>query len=94
MRESDGYKHIEEAMKKLEKSQQHQDDHKSCNKAIDNKKPLPTPKFTWGVADRTAAVKIPRSVKSKKKGYFEDRRPHADMDPYKVIHNLVTSILL
>lgn len=94
MRENDGYKYIEEAMKKLEKSQQQQKDKEKCDRTTDNKKPSPAPKFTWGVADRTASVKIPRSVKSKKKGYFEDRRPHADMDPYKVIHNLVTSILL
>lgn len=41
--------------------------------------------FTWGVADRTASVRIPRETHSKKKGYIEDRRPASNMDPYVVL---------
>ncbi|EEB05352.2 glutamate-ammonia ligase Gln1 [Schizosaccharomyces japonicus yFS275] len=41
-------------------------------------------KFTWGVANRGASVRIPRSVAISGKGYFEDRRPASSIDPYQV----------
>ena len=45
---------------------------------------------TWkyGVADRGASVRIPRDAFHKGYGYFEDRRPASNMDPY-----VVTSII-
>lgn len=100
MREDNGYKHIEEAMKRLEKS--HCSDLKQYEGPLgDNKKRLigqfcasRADKFSWGVADRTASVKISKIVASKKKGYFEDRRPGADADPYVVISTLIKTILL
>lgn len=45
--------------------------------------------FSWGIADRSTSVRIPRDTVKNKKGYFEDRRPSSNMDPY-----LVTSSLL
>ena len=45
--------------------------------------------FTSGVGDRGASVRIPSEVVKNKQGYFEDRRPGANMDPY-----LVTSLIL
>lgn len=44
--------------------------------------------FSYGVANRGASVRIPYLTLKNKQGYFEDRRPSANMDPY-----LVTSIL-
>lgn len=44
--------------------------------------------FSWGVANRGASVRIPRSVAKEGKGYFEDRRPASNIDPY-----LVTGII-
>ena len=44
--------------------------------------------FSYGVANRGASVRIPNQTIKDKKGYFEDRRPSSNMDPY-----LVTSIL-
>ena len=44
--------------------------------------------FSHGVANRGASVRIPNSTIQDGKGYFEDRRPSSNMDPY-----LVTSIL-
>ena len=41
-------------------------------------------KFTFGVANRGASVRIPNSTIQDKKGYFEDRRPSSNMDPYQV----------
>ena len=49
--------------------------------------------FTWGVGDRGASVRIPQKVNDDGKGYFEDRRPCANIDPYKLIYFL-TSVLV
>eukprot|EP00061_Rhincodon_typus_P011953 g37337.t1 len=45
--------------------------------------------FSAGVANRGASIRIPRSVGQDKKGYFEDRRPSANCDPYAVTEALV-----
>ncbi len=45
--------------------------------------------FTYGVSDRGASVRIPWQVAKDKKGYIEDRRPNANMDPY-VVTRLIT----
>lgn len=41
-------------------------------------------KFTYGVADRGASVRIPRACAASGKGYFEDRRPASNADPYQI----------
>ena len=46
-------------------------------------------KFNYGVSDRGASVRIPWQVALDKKGYIEDRRPNANMDPY-VVCRLIT----
>ena len=38
--------------------------------------------FSYGVSDRGASVRIPWQVARDKKGYIEDRRPNANVDPY------------
>lgn len=50
--------------------------------------------FSAGVANRGASIRIPRSVGQDKKGYFEDRRPSANCDPYAVTEALVRTCLL
>jgi len=40
--------------------------------------------FKYGVADRGASIRIGRETALKGYGYFEDRRPAANMDPYVV----------
>lgn len=49
-------------------------------------------KFTSGVGDRGASVRIPEKVSREGKGYFEDRRPCANIDPYKVVYSLISSV--
>jgi glutamine synthetase len=44
----------------------------------------PYNKFSYGVSNRGASVRIPWQVAIDKKGYMEDRRPNANMDPYLV----------
>jgi glutamine synthetase len=50
--------------------------------------------FKWGVSDRTASVRIPLQTANDGMGYFEDRRPNANADPYKVVKELIYSTLL
>ena len=50
--------------------------------------------FTTGVADRGASIRIPRETVKNKKGYFEDRRPASNMDPYLVTAKIAETTLL
>jgi len=51
--------------------------------------------FSWGVANRGSSIRIGRETERLGKGYFEDRRPSSNMDPY-VVTSLIaeTTILL
>ena len=49
-------------------------------------------KFNYGVSDRGASVRIPWQVARDKKGYIEDRRPNANMDPYVVTRLIVDTV--
>lgn len=44
--------------------------------------------FSWGKGTRNTSVRIPNQVVNDGRGYFEDRRPAANIDPY-----LVTSMI-
>jgi glutamine synthetase len=50
--------------------------------------------FRWGVSDRGASIRIPLHVKQAGKGYLEDRRPCANVDPYVVTRLLLESVCL
>jgi len=45
--------------------------------------------FRYGVSDRGASVRIPMQTANEGYGYLEDRRPAANMDPYKVCAMLI-----
>ena len=45
--------------------------------------------FFYGVSDRGASIRIPMSTANEGKGYLEDRRPAANMDPYLVCAALI-----
>lgn len=49
----------------------------------------PWTEYNYGVSDRGASVRIPWQVEKEGKGYIEDRRPNANMDPY-VVTRLIT----
>jgi glutamine synthetase len=49
----------------------------------------PWSEFSYGVSNRGASVRIPWQVEKDGKGYIEDRRPNANMDPY-VVTRLIT----
>nr|ABC54740.1 glutamine synthetase [Helicosporidium sp. ex Simulium jonesi] len=50
--------------------------------------------FSWGVANRGASVRVGRLVPVEKCGYYEDRRPASNLDPYVVTRLLVETTLL
>ena len=45
--------------------------------------------FFYGVSDRGASIRIPIATANSGKGYLEDRRPAANMDPYLVCAALI-----
>jgi len=51
-------------------------------------------KFNYGVANRGASIRIPRLVEATGKGYFEDRRPASNMDPYLVTAKIAETCCL
>lgn len=48
--------------------------------------------FKSGTADRGCSIRIPQLVAQKGYGYFEDRRPGANADPYLVAARLCTTV--
>lgn len=51
----------------------------------------PWNEYSYGVSNRGASVRIPWQVEVDKKGYIEDRRPNANVDPYVVTRLLVNT---
>ncbi len=53
----------------------------------------PWNKFSYGVADRGASVRVPHSfVNNGYKGYLEDRRPNSMGDPYAIASQVLKTI--
>jgi len=48
--------------------------------------------FRVGVSDRSASVRIPWHVKRAGAGYFEDRRPNSNANPYRVAATLISVV--
>lgn len=49
-------------------------------------------KFSWGVSDRGASIRVPLSTSEEWKGYVEDRRPASNGDPYRITYVIAESI--
>ena len=50
-------------------------------------------KFSWGVGDRGASIRVPNAVEANGwKGYLEDRRPASNCDPYRVATVIVEAV--
>jgi len=92
MREEGGIKVIEDACEKL--SQTH-DDHIAVYGAHNEERltglheTCSIQDFRYGVSDRGASIRIPMQTANDGYGYLEDRRPSANMDPYKVCAALI-----
>jgi len=97
MRKEGGYSAIVEAIEKLGKKHEEHiavygiDNHQRLSgqhetAAIDQ--------FSYGVADRGSSIRIPNMAKIEGKGYFEDRRPASNMDPYVVTSKIAHTTIL
>ncbi len=50
-------------------------------------------KFSYGVSDRGASIRIPiATANDGYKGYYEDRRPAANADPYQIVKAITNAI--
>jgi glutamine synthetase len=49
--------------------------------------------FTIGVGSRAASVRIPNEVQANGYGYFEDRRPAANANPYRITYEAMQSYM-
>eukprot|EP00518_Triparma_eleuthera_P019181 CAMPEP_0197551720 /NCGR_PEP_ID=MMETSP1320-20131121/5267_1 /TAXON_ID=91990 /ORGANISM="Bolidomonas sp., Strain RCC2347" /LENGTH=377 /DNA_ID=CAMNT_0043112251 /DNA_START=33 /DNA_END=1166 /DNA_ORIENTATION=+ len=103
MREDGGYDKIIEALERLGAPGK-QEEHIAAydpNGGADNARRLTglhetasIEKFTYGVANRGCSARIPRMTEKEKKGYFEDRRPASNMDPYVVTGKIVETCVV
>jgi len=97
MREEGGFAEIEKAIIKLGKK--HAEHIKVYGEGNERRltgahETAPIDKFSYGVANRGASIRIPRQAKLEGKGYFEDRRPASNMDPYIVTAKIVQTTIL
>ena len=95
MRQEGGYHHILNAIEKLSlRHKEHmeiygKDNHLRCSGEYET---ADFNTFTSGVADRGASIRIPTETERLQKGYFEDRRPSSNMDPYLVTSKILETI--
>ena len=53
----------------------------------------PWNKFSWGVADRGASIRVPHSfIRNGYRGYLEDRRPNSQGDPYAIASQVLQTV--
>lgn len=95
MRADGGMKAIEAAMEKLEP--RHADHLKVYGEGNEARmtgkhETASMDKFDYGVANRGASVRIPRQCAVEGKGYFEDRRPASNGDPYRITGIIVETL--
>jgi len=97
MREEGGIKYINEAVEKLSKKHaEHIAVYGAHNelRLTGKHETAPISQFRAGVADRGASIRIPSQCAKEGKGYFEDRRPASNIDPYTVCARLVKTTIL
>merc|ERR550514_2248043 len=97
MREAGGFKKIIEAIEKLGKK--HEEHIKAYGEGNERRltgahETAPIDKFNYGVANRGASIRIPRTSEDDGCGYFEDRRPASNMCPYVVTGKIFKTTVL
>ena len=92
---------IEQSIEKMSKKHREHIEAYDPNKGKDNERRLTgrhetssIEDFSSGVANRGASIRIPRQVAVDGKGFFEDRRPSSNCDPYSVTERIVRTTLL
>jgi glutamine synthetase len=97
MRAPKGYPEIIKAIKKLEKvHEEHIAVYGVGNerRLLGSHETASIDQFSYGVADRGASIRIPRQTEKDQCGYFEDRRPASNIDPYLVSAKIVETTIL
>ena len=97
MREDNGLELIIKTIKKLEqKHNEHMKLYGSDNekRMTGNHETASFNKFTYGIGNRGCSVRIGNDTYKNKKGYFEDRRPSSNCDPYLVIGKIFKTTVL
>jgi glutamine synthetase len=91
MRDENGLEHINKAVEKLKQNHSyHMENYgKDNNKRMTGHHETASyDKFTWGIGSRNTSIRVGYETFKNNKGYFEDRRPASNIDPY-----LTTSII-
>ena len=97
MRDENGYSFIEKALDKL--NLQDKEEHlkyygkNNTERLTGNNDTSKYDEFTVGKGNRGCSIRIPVNTIIENKGYFEDRRPGANIDPYIACSFLLRSIL-
>lgn len=92
-----GLEYIEEAIKNM--AVNHIEDMKVYGEGNDkrltgNNETSSYDTFTHGKANRGASVRIGNKTYKNKKGYFEDRRPASNINPYQAISALLKTVMV
>jgi glutamine synthetase len=95
--DENGLEHIKEACLKLEKN--HLEHMKVYGKYNEERltgihETSSINDFSWGISNRGRSIRIPLNVAKDGCGYFEDRRPASNIDPYLVCEKLCSTICL
>ena len=91
---------IEEIYKAIEKLKQRHDEHISIYgegnslRLTGEHETASYKQFSWGKGTRNTSIRIPIQVVKDGYGYFEDRRPAANMDPYLVTSKIFKTCCL
>ncbi|XP_073295655.1 glutamine synthetase cytosolic isozyme-like isoform X1 [Primulina huaijiensis] len=97
MREDGGYEVIKEAIRKL--GLRHKEHIAAYGEGNERRltgkhETASIDTFSWGVANRGASIRVGRETERDGKGYFEDRRPASNMDPYVVTSMVAETTIL
>lgn len=92
-----GLQYIDEAIEKLSKKHREHMDVYGCDNKLRMTGEHETSsynEFSFGRANRGASVRIPNVVIKENKGYFEDRRPSSNCNPYLVTSKIFETCCL
>jgi glutamine synthetase len=98
MRENGGYEHILTAIKKLELNHKHMitvyGDEDNKDRLTGAHETAHWSKFSWGVANRGATVRVGNKTFEDKKGYLEVRAVSSNIDPWHVTSEIFKTTCL
>lgn len=85
MRDTDGFVHIEKAIKNLGRNHDLHIRHYGTDNHLrltGHHETSSINDFSFSIAGRHTSIRIPTETRTNKRGYFEDRRPSSSLDPY------------